>query len=59
MTLSGDMTGYQEFSISRGTVVDASIKGEWTLDISAPALPMRTMAVTSQTESGIRLTGAK
>lgn len=59
MTLSGDMTGYQEFSISRGTVVDASIKGLSKLDISVPALPMRAMAVTTQTGSIVRLTGTR
>ena len=59
MTLSGEMTGYQEFSISRGTVVDGTIKGQSMLDISVPTLPMRAMAVTTQTASSIRLTGAK
>lgn len=59
MTLSGEMTGYQEFSISRGTVVDGSIKGQSMIDISVPTLPMRAMAVTTQTASSIRLTGAQ
>jgi hypothetical protein len=59
MTLSGDMTGSQVFSISRGTVIDASITGTSTISLTVPTLRMREMAVTTETESSIRLAGAK
>ena len=58
MRLSGDMGGYQEFSITRGTVVDALIKGDITIKVTVTALGMQDMAVRSETESSIRLTGS-
>ncbi len=59
MTLSGDMTGSQEFSISRGTVIDASVTGTSKISLTVPTLLMREMAVTTETQSSIRLAGAK
>jgi hypothetical protein len=59
MTLSGELTGYQEFSISRGTVVDASIKGQTTINLSVAMLQIRDMTVNTQTESTLRLVAAK
>lgn len=58
MRLSGDMGGYQEFSVTRGTVVDALIKGVITIKVTVTALGMQDLAVRSETESSIRLTGA-
>ena len=55
MTLSGDMTGSQQFSISRGTVVAATITGKSTIHVTVPTLLMREMAVTTDTYSSIRL----
>ena len=57
LQLSGDMGGSQEFSITRGTVVDALIKGTITIKVTVTALGMQNMAVTSETESSIHLTG--
>jgi hypothetical protein len=59
MTLSGDMTGSQEFSISRGAIVNATITGSSKINLTIPTLLMREMAVTTETESSIRLAGAK
>jgi hypothetical protein len=59
MTLSGEMTGYQEFSISRGTVVDTDVHGNSTINVTVPTLEMREMAVTTETASSIRLAGAR
>ncbi len=58
MRLSGDMGGYQEFSVTRGTVVDALVKGVITIRVTVTALGMQDMAVRSETESSIRLVGA-
>jgi hypothetical protein len=58
MTLSGEMTGHQQYSISRGTVVDAAISGETTIKMTVPTLGIREMAVNTVTSSTLQLTGA-
>ncbi|HEV2671182.1 MAG TPA: hypothetical protein VGU74_08830 [Gemmatimonadales bacterium] len=57
MSLSGRMTGYQEFSLSRGTVIEAHITGSSTVHITVASLGVRDMGVVTQTESSIRLVG--
>ena len=59
MRLSGELNGFQQFSISRGTVVDASVKGTSNLNITIASLGVRDMKITTQTESSIHLAGAK
>jgi hypothetical protein len=58
MTLSGEMTGHQTYSISRGTVVDATISGETTITMTIPTLGIREMALNTVTSSTLQLTGA-
>ena len=58
MTLSGEMTGHQTYSISRGTVVDATISGETTVTMTIPTLGIREMALNTVTSSTLQLTGA-
>jgi hypothetical protein len=58
MTLSGEMTGQQTYSISRGTVVDATIGGETTIKMTIPTLGIREMALNTVTSSTLQLTGA-
>lgn len=58
MTLSGEMTGHQTYSISRGTVVDATISGETTIKMTIPTLGIREMALNTVTSSTLQLTGA-
>jgi hypothetical protein len=58
MTLSGEMTGHQRYSLSRGAVVDAAISGATTIKMTVPTLGMREMAVNTVTSSTLQLTGA-
>ena len=59
MRLSGELNGFQQFSIARGTVVDASVKGTSNLNITIASLGVRDMKITTQTESSIHLAGGK
>jgi hypothetical protein len=58
MRLSGELNGFQQFSISRGTIVDASVKGTSNVNITIASLGVRDMKITTQTESSIQLAGA-
>jgi hypothetical protein len=58
MKLSGELGGYQEFSITRGSVVAADIKGSITMALSIPTISMRDARVKSETRSTIRLSDA-
>jgi hypothetical protein len=59
MRLSGELAGVQQFSISRGTVVDGSIQGTSIITMTIASLGVRDMKITTQTESSIHLAGAK
>ena len=59
LKLSGALAGDQQFSLTRGAVVNGTVKGAITMDITAAMLGSRAMAMSSETESVIRLVDAK
>jgi hypothetical protein len=58
LKLSGELSGKQRFSLTRGAVVDGTMGGVMKMDISMPALASLAMAITSQLQSTLRLQGA-
>ena len=55
LKLSGALAGDQQFSLTRGSVVNGTVKGTITMNITAVMLGSRAMAMSSETESAIRL----
>jgi hypothetical protein len=59
LKLAGQLAGDQEFSISRGAVVNGAMAGSMTMSISAPAIGMASMEMATDTQNSIRLVDAK
>jgi hypothetical protein len=55
LKISGELAGNQQFSVSRGAVVNATLKGAMTMTITAAALGSQGMAMLSETENTLRL----
>ncbi|HKA59210.1 MAG TPA: hypothetical protein VKD28_11410 [Gemmatimonadales bacterium] len=54
---SGDNGGYQEFSITRGTVIAAEVHNATTILVTVPTLSLRDDAVKADSRTTIRLVG--
>jgi hypothetical protein len=59
LQLAGELGGNQEFSLNRGTVLNGSMKGAMTMNITANLFGTVTMKMTSNTESTIHLVDEK
>jgi hypothetical protein len=59
LKISGALAGDQQFSLTRGAVVNGTLKGAVTMNITAAVLGSRAMAISSETESAIRLVDEK
>jgi hypothetical protein len=59
LTMSGALSGEQLFSLSKGAVVDASIKGTMTMNITAASLGTQAMVMETETENRLRLVDGK
>jgi hypothetical protein len=59
LKISGALAGGQEFSLTRGAVVNGTLKGAMTMNITGAMLGSRAMAMLSETGSAIRLMDAK
>ena len=53
--LGGDITGHQQFSISRGAMLDGTVKGTTRMRVSSPSLGEHPITMSSETESSIFL----
>jgi hypothetical protein len=59
MRISGTLTGDQQFSITRGTVITGTLKGAMKMNVTAAAMGPAAMVVTTNTESTVRLADTK
>lgn len=59
LKISGALAGDQQFSLTRGAVVNGTLKGAMTMNITAAMLGSRAMEMSSEIESAIRLVDAK
>lgn len=59
LKMSGELAGNQQFSLSRGAVVNATLKGAMTMNITAAALGSQAMVMLSETENTLRLLDGK
>jgi hypothetical protein len=55
LKLDGKLTGHQLFSISRGAILDGTIKGATTMHVTAAMLGTKAMEMVTDTESSIFL----
>jgi hypothetical protein len=55
LRLEGTITGHQQFSISRGAILDGTVTGATKMNISSPSLGSKPMVMTSDVESSIFL----
>jgi hypothetical protein len=59
LKLSGALAGDQHFSLTRGAVLEATIKGTMKMNVTAAALGPMAMVVSSDTENALRLVDTK
>jgi len=59
LTMSGELAGDQQFSLSRGAVIHATLKGAMTMNVTAAALGSQAMVMLSETENTLRLMDGK
>ncbi|HWC74925.1 MAG TPA: hypothetical protein VG454_13400 [Gemmatimonadales bacterium] len=55
LKLEGDLKGHQQFSLTRGAILDGTIKGATTMNITAPIFGSQPMRMVSETESSVSL----
>jgi len=55
LKLEGELVGHQQFSISRGAILDGTVKGTTKMNISAAIFGSKAMSVLADTESSIFL----
>jgi hypothetical protein len=55
LKLAGSLAGDQQFSLTRGSVLEATLKGTMKMNVTAAALGQQAMVVTSDTENTLRL----
>src|SRR5206468_4470326 len=55
LTLDGVLKGHQQFSLTQGAILDGTIKGATTMDITSPLFGSQPMRMSSETESSISL----
>jgi hypothetical protein len=59
LKLSGTLAGDQHFSLTRGAVLEGTLKGTMKMNVSAAALGQQAMVVSSDTENALRLVNAR
>lgn len=59
LKLAGSLAGDQEFSLNRGAVLAAKVKGTMRMNVTAAALGNQAMVVTSDTENTLHLVDGK
>lgn len=59
MTMSGELTGNQRFSVTRGAVTEATLKGAMTMNVTVAMFGAQKMVMMSETENALRLVDAK
>jgi hypothetical protein len=59
MTMSGALTGNQRFSVTRGAVTEATLKGAMTMNVTIAMFGAQKMVMMSETENALRLVDAK
>ena len=59
LKLAGTLAGDQQFSLTRGAVLEATIKGTMKMNVTAAALGQQAMVVSSDTENTLRLLDGK
>ena len=55
LKLEGELAGHQQFSISRGAILDGAIKGATKMNVTAAMFGSQAMSMASETESSIFL----
>jgi len=55
LTLDGVLKGHQQFSLTQGAILDGTIKGATTMNITSPLFGSQPMRMSSETESSISL----
>lgn len=59
LKMSGELAGNQEFSVTRGAVLQGSLKGAVTMNVTTAMLGSRAMVMLSETENALRLLEGK
>lgn len=59
LKLAGSLAGDQRFSLTRGAVLESTLKGKMRMNITAAALGQQEMVVSSDTEHTLRLVDGK
>jgi len=59
LKLAGSLAGDQQFSLTRGAVLESTLKGKMRMNITAEALGRQEMVVSSDTENTLRLVDGK
>lgn len=59
LKLAGSLAGDQQFSLTRGAVLESTLKGKMRMNITAEALGRQDMVVSSDTENTLRLVDGK
>jgi hypothetical protein len=59
LTMTGELSGNQQFSVTRGAVLGATLKGEMTMNVAVNALRAQSMVMVSETENTLHLLGGK